>query len=461
MAFSSDILPILKEFYGETQVHNTLFRGSPTLAAIEKKRAGGKHYVVPLISSRGGAIIGNYSLVAALSATRASHAAFQVPYGNSFAWFDVSPKEWNASDMDAGAFIQIVRDLFFASGEGLRQTNGAAVFGSGLGDVGIVRSIDTSARLYFYVNQWAAMALDVGSLIVFAAGPQPTGALRSATQVEVSSIVEEGEDSVKVTVSSAFNAAVAVGDWVCLYGFRSSTATPVNFYGFRQWLPHLGDRTGATWAAYIATAFCGVDRSTNVVRLAGNFVLRDDAAGELYTDAILRGVRATRRNGARPDMIVLNDFDWGTVAQEIDAQKQYFQKINGADASAKVELNRGLSAMMFAQSSTWIQYVVDDPYCPRGLAYILEKESWVMAMLSNPKVIQENLPSTNEGGAPEAAKAAAPPEAYAFNIEDYVAVSPASTADGMGSRVTIQCFGAFACRNPAHNCVVKLDVTMV
>ena len=458
MAFAADILPILKEYYGEKDVWNNLFRGSPTLASIEKTRAGGKYYVVPMLYSRGGNVTGDYSIVAAATSYRGSTKAFQVPYGNSFTWFPISPKEYNASDMDAGAFIQIAKELFFAAGEALRQTNGAAVFGSGLGDLGVVTAVEPVARLTFVIRQSTAMGLDIGSSVVFAAGPNPTGALRSAAAVVVSSLVDDGAGNITVTVATLYDVTVAVGDWVCLYGFRVSTATPLNYYGFRQILPTLGNRTGATWTTYIGTAFCGVDRSAAPSRLAGEFALRDLAGSELYSDAIIRGIRAVRRNGGKPDLIVLNDFDFSKVISELQAYKQYFQKINGPEASEKVDLSLGISAMQFAFSSTWISYVVDDPYCPEGIAYILEKETWGMAMLSNSKPISENLPSTNEGGAPKAAGGDTPPEVYAYNIDDYVAVQPTDTVDGQGARVTLQCFAALFCRQPSHNAVVKLDV---
>src|SRR3972149_6942951 len=109
MAFDADILPILKENVQEPDVHNNIFRSSPTLAMVKKTRGGGKYYVVPMMYSRGGSVIGNYSLVAAASASRAKNQAFHVEYGNSFAWFPVSPKEWLASDMEAGAFVQVAK----------------------------------------------------------------------------------------------------------------------------------------------------------------------------------------------------------------------------------------------------------------------------------------------------------------------------------------------------------------
>jgi hypothetical protein len=459
MGFATDYSPILKECYQEKDVWNNLFRGSPLLAMIEKFRAAGKYYVVPMLYSRGGNVTGDYSIVASATSYRGKNAAMQVPYGNSFTWFTISPKEWNASDMESGAFIQLAKEMLFAAGEALRQTNGAAIYGSGLGDIGIVTAVEPVARLTFVVRQSTAMGMDIGSSLVFAAGPNPTGALRSASAVVVSSLVDDGAGNITVTVATLYDAAVAVGDWVCLYGFRESTATPRNYYGLRQILPTLGNRTGSSWTTYIGTSFCGVDRSAYPTRLAGEFVLRDLAGSELYSDAIVRGIRAVRRNGGKPDAIILNDFDFAKIIAELQAYKQYFQKINGPEASGKVDLSLGITSMAFAFSSNWVQYVADDPYCPEGIAYILEKDSWGMAMLSNQKPINENLPKTNEAGAPEISKSVTPPEAYAFNVDDYLAVQPSDTVDGQGARVTLQCFAALFCRQPGHNCVVKLDVT--
>ena len=50
---------------------------------------------------------------------------------------------------------------------------------------------------------------------------------------------------------------------------------------------------------------------------------------------------------------------------------------------------------------------------------------------------------------------------YQWNIDDLVATAPSDTADGQGARVTTQFFGAFFVRNPAHCCVVQLDVSLV
>jgi hypothetical protein len=253
---------------------------------------------------------------------------------------------------------------------------------------------------------------------------------------------------------------VAAGDWIELYGFRDSSDNPLLFVGLRGWLPIIGNRTGSTWATYIGTSFFGLDRSVHTSRLAGQYVLRNVSGGETLSAAVVRAVRYARRGGGVPDMIVLNDVDFGTIIAEIKATTQYFQKINGPENTGELKVPSGITSLMFAFSSTWIQYVVDDPYCPVGVGYVLELESVGLAMLSNPKPIETALPSTNEGGAPAIAAQDTPPMVYQWNIDDLIATAPADTADGQGARVTTQFYGAFFVRNPAHCAVVQFDPTL-
>ncbi len=458
---AASVLAILKESYNEKDVQNLLERNSPTLAKIKKVPGYGKYYVIPMLYSRGGGVAGDFTTLVATSA--AANTAAKVTYGNCFSRFDISPKEHLASDNGGGngAFIQFLREYFYASNEALRKTIASAIFGMGFGEVAPVLLYDTTAsRLWFTVSAHGAVGLDIGSKVVFATGPTPDGALRSSSANTITKIADNGDDTYTITVSAAFPAAVAAGDWVELYGFRDASDNPLLFVGLRGWLPIIGNRTGSTWTTYIGTSFFGLDRSVHTSRLAGQYVLRNVAGGENYSAAIVRGVRYARRGGSVPDMIVLNDVDYGTIIAEIRATTQYFQQINGPAAGSELKVPQGITSLMFAFSTTWVQYVVDDPYCPVGVAYVLESDSIGMAMLSNPKPVETEVPVTNEGGAPKIAAQDTPPMQYQWNIDDLVATAPADTADGQGARVTTQFFGAFFVRNPAHCAVIQLDPTL-
>jgi hypothetical protein len=457
---SADALAILKESYAEKDVQNLIERNSPTLARIKKVPGYGKYYVIPMMYSRGGAVSSDFTKMTALVSSTARNKAMQVTYGQVFSGFAISPKEHLASDSEPGAFIQLIREYYFASTEALRKTIGGAIFGMGYGEVAPVLAIDAGAQLFVTMSAHGAMMLDIGSKVQFATGPLPDGAYRAGGAVTVSKIEDLGNDTVKVTFSSAYGAAVAVGDWVEIDGTRDGSGNPLLFVGLRGWLPTIGNRTGATWASYIGTSFFGVDRSVYPSRLAGQFVLRNSGASEKYSEALVRGVRLARRAGSVPDMIVLNDVDFGTVINEIKAAQTQWQAINGPNAGGELKATTGISSLMFAFSNTWIGYVVDDPYCPVGIGYVLETESVAMAMLSNKQPIDTELPMTNEGGSPKVASASTPPMEYRWNIDDLLATAPSDTVDGQGARVTTQFFGAFFVRNPAHCCVVKFDPTL-
>lgn len=457
---SANALAILKESYSEKEVQNLMERNSPTLAKIKKVPGYGKYYVIPMLYSRGGAVTSDFTKLTALISSTAKNKAMQVTFGQIFTGFAISPKEHLASESEPGAFIQLIREYYFASTEALRKTVGSAIFGMGYGDIAPVLSVDAVDQLYITMSQFGAMGLDIGSKVQFATGPTPEGAYRAGGAVEVKSVTDNGDDTVTVTFVSAYGALVAIGDWVELDGARDSTGAPLQFVGLRGWLPTIGNRTGATWLAYIATAFFGVDRSIYPSRLAGQFVLRDTVAGEKLSAALTRGVRAVRRAGGVPDMIVMNDVDFGTVIEEIKANQTQWQSINGPNAGGQLKATSGISSLMFAFSSTWVQYVVDDPFCPIGFGYVLETESVGMSMLSNKKPIDTEVPVTNEGGAPKISSQDMPPMEYRWNIDDLIATAPSDTVDGQGARITTQFFGAFFVRNPAHCCVVKFDPTI-
>jgi hypothetical protein len=456
---AASVLNILKESYAEKDVQNLLERNSPTLAKITKVPGYGKYYVIPMLYSRGGGVAGDFTKLSATSA--AANVAAKVTYGQCFSRFDISPKEHLASDNGGGdgAFIQFLREYFFASNEALRKTIAMAIFGMGYCEVAPLSAVDAGGKLFFVMKSYGAMGLDIGSSILFTTGPNPGGALRNATPSTVTKIVDNGNDTVTVTVAAAYDATVAVGDWCELYGFRDGSGKPLMFVGLRGWLPTVGSRSGATWLAYIATDFFGLNRSVHVTRMAGQFYVNSGA--EKYADMVVKGVRYARRGGGVPDMIILNDVDFGQVIADVKGATQFFQKINGPENTGELKAVNGLTSLMFAFSSTWVQYVIDDPFCPVGFAYILESDSVAIAMLSNQKPITTNLPSTNEGGTPKIASQDMPPLEYRWNIDDLIATAPSDTVDGQGARVTTQFYGAFFIRNPAHCCVVKLDAAAV
>jgi hypothetical protein len=258
----------------------------------------------------------------------------------------------------------------------------------------------------------------------------------------------------RITFSSAFVAGVAVGDQLMIKGGRDSGLNPNAPSGFGSWLPSVANRTGGTWTSYIATTFNGADRSVAPDRLAGQFVKRDAGANESYTAALLRGLKLARRGGGVPDIIIVNDDDFGILVNDAVANRTFYQDIQGGGAKEKNSVTQGISQFQMSFSTSWINLVYDDPYCPKGTAYIIDSSSVRLYGLSNSAPILTELPLSNEAGAPKASAGSEPTTNFQFLVDDMYTTSPVPLQSGMGLRVDFQFYGNFAVVAPAHNCVV-------
>jgi hypothetical protein len=451
MAVTSDagLLPIFKTWYAEEKMENLLFRNSPVLKEIDKKRIGGEEYAFASMYGAGGNISASYTKAVANAASNAKNAKFKVTPGKLFSVYNVTQQEILASKDNKGAFIDAQVNRFFAGNENIRKGLAASLYGMGYGEVGTVDGAVTTGATTFTVDSYStAIKLDVGAKIQVTNGTLPSSAL-FATEYEITKV-----DGLTVTISPAAADDFADGAYICYAGGRSGS-TPLFPVGLAGWAPSIASRTGGDWDTYIGTSFFGVDRSVNPDKLAGSFVLRDSGASEKYSAALTRGVQALRRSGGVPNMIILNDEDWATIEAEIGAETAGYQQVNTSAKGSKKESVVGFDKIKFSFSSNFIEYVYDDPYCPKGTAYIVDKDVIDFISLSGTSAFDDGV-SGNNPGSPDVDVDGEPGTNYELLIDDFVDVRPADdTDDGPGQRVSMNIYGNFIVRNTAHVCVVK------
>ena len=462
MAVTSDagLLGIYKVWYTDEQMEQLLFRSSPAAKVIKKSRVGGKQYNFAALYGRGGACAGDMTVAVANAANgQAKNAEFGVTYGQLFSVFTITQQEILASASVKGAYVPAAVVKTFAATDAFRKTFAASLYGMGFGDIGQVGANATTitqgaSNTIDFVDKSLVIKLDIGSVFIVTNGALPSSALRSL-QCTVTAI---NGTSVTFTASAGSNETWAATDWVEIYGCRSGS-TPLLPVGLRAWLPDLANRTGGTWTTYIGTAFFGVDRSVFPERLAGQFILRDKAGSEKYTDALVRGVEAVRTAGGEPDMIVVNSLDYQKyIIAEINGQTTYMQQVNTAPKKGTNEVTRGISDMAYAFSTSWIDKVYDDPFCPRGIAYILEMDVLEFVCLSNVDTPINDTIMGNDPGAQTVNGVSAPEMQYKFILDDYITIKPGvDTASGPATQVSFNLYGNWAVRNPAHCAVVALN----
>lgn len=448
----SALLTIYKTWYTNDKLANLLWRNSPVLKMITKERVGGKEYAFAMLYGRGGATSGDYTKAVANAASSAKNAEMKVQPGKVFTVFNINQLERLASKDQKGAYISAATDRMFAAAEGTRKTLAACLYGSGYGEVGQLQAAVNAGDSTLTLNYDAILKLDVGSKFEVTSTTLASGALVAGGPFTVTAI-----NGNTVTFSPVAPAGGFIDDgWVELEGGRDGSGNPNMPTGLAAWIPSVADRTGGTWTTYIGTSFYGTTRSIAVERLAGSFYKRDSGNNEKYSSALSNGVKLARRAGGVPNMIIVNDDDYKTIIDELEANTTYWQSINSGDKKGKNEVVKGISDMSFAFSTSWVQYMVDDPYCPKGTAYILDKDTFKFIALSNAEKVMGDNVSGNEPGKDSVESIGEPSFNYDLLIDDFLDVRPASdTSEGPGARVSLSVYGNFICTNPASNCVVR------
>lgn len=438
------ILNMLKVWYKDG-VENLMFRNSPVLKAINKTRVEGKQQNFAAVYSRGGAVAGDFLVAETKAAQNVKNAEFKVTPGQLFSVFSYNAKEVQSSLSKKGAYMKVAGNKAFAATEALRKTLGAALYGRGYGEVGILEDAVTfvaSTPIDITLTDDAIIKIAVGSSLQLKSSVAATTAL---VNLEVNSV--DG-NTVNVTPSAAYTGTG--GEVVVIKGSMDASGNPYLPIGLDGWLPIVNGRSGATWTSYIGTPFMGVTRSVATEGLAGNFVNGIAASHTKKSDTIQALMRKCRRYGSAMDFIVMNDEDWLDVANEIQTTNTYFTQTS---SNGKRKANVGFNKLSAGFSTNFIDTVYDDPYCPKGKFYVLDKSQVEFWAYTNADAATEDGIAGNEAGKPdpeESNNKGKENDPYKLLIDDFITTEPGTaTSDGPAVRVTMNVFGSFVVMDPS------------
>ena len=441
---NANIKALLKVYYKDG-VENLMFRNSPLLKKLNKARIEGKTYNFSAMYGRGGAVAGDFTKAKALAASVSKNVEFAVEPGQVFSVYTMNAKEVQASQTQRGAYMKIAGAKMFAASEGFRKTLAASLYGSGYGELCFAPTTPLAASTAVDINlpMDAIMKIDVGSELVVKTSVSGDSTTIKAT-LEVISI-----NGTTVNVISSATYTPSSTDVICLSGSIDASGSPLLPVGLGGWLPIVGKRTGATWTSYIAKPFYGVNRNAAADRLAGAFYNETSATAK-KTEAVQALLMKVRRQGSMADMIVMNDEDWLAMSAEIAATNTYFTQTSTKE---KKNASVGFADFSASFSSNYIENIIDDPYCPKGVFYILDSTSIEFATLTNTDKVSDGVAENNPGKADPMSEDGngKENEPYKLIIDDYINVqSGTASVDGPSSDVTLMLFGTLAVTNPSN-----------
>lgn len=449
MAISADqsILSLLKVYYKDG-VENLMFRNDPVLKALSKEKIEGKTYNFSAMYGRGGAVSANYTIAKKVAANNTKAAEFAVEPGQLFSVCSFNQKEVLASKTRAGAFMKVAGAKFFAATEAFRKQMAAALYGRGYGELcysNYSTYINANRPFDLKLPSHAVMAIDIDSQLVLKATVE-SAAVKAHLKV---TNIDDANGVVTVVSDTDVNSPQTT-DVICFDGSMDANGNPLLPVGLGAWLPTVGKRAGDGWTTYIKKRFYGVDRSVAPSRLAGAFV--DGTGDTKKIDTIVKLLKQARRQGSAADMIVMNDNDWAAVSKEIEATNTYMSVTNNGDGKKKKDASIGYSELSASFSTNFFDNVIDTPYCPEGVFFVLDKNAIEVAAYTNPSKLEDGVPANEPGKADPMTEEGADVEnrPYQLIAEDYLSIQPGQdTVDGPSSVVSLSFFGSIAVTNPS------------
>jgi len=384
MAGLSDYDAVHRELWPAQRVHDETFREAPFLGLIrkredflEKTRHIALQYGRPQGRSR--------TFATAKSRASASRFAdFEIKSADDYGYGEIEGKLLESVRNDPAALVDAMeRETRSALGT-LKRSLHINAFGSGAGDRGSISSIaESGGNTTITLSEPAdAKNFEVDQYIT--AGATLTGALRdSAAAYKVISVDLSG-GTVKVSGTAATTSLWAAGDYLFSDGdaLNGGTITGLSVpmvAGLQGWIPATAPSSGDSWF--------GVDRSVDVVRLAGWRFTASGLGGATTIRATLqRAAAAMSRAGLEmsPDIAVLNSEDYGDLLEEMDDKNTVVREssdLKARIAYTGVEVHTAVGKLdVFA-----------DPQCPKGRAFILRADTWTLHSLGMaPKFIEHD-----------------------------------------------------------------------
>lgn len=453
MAISADqnILSLLKVYYKEG-LENLMFRNDPVLKSLNKVRIEGKTYNYGAVYGRGGAVSADYQVAKSIAANNTKSAQFEVEPGQLFSACSFNQKEVLASKTKAGAFMKVAGAKFFAATEAFRKQLAASLYGRGYGELcktNYTTTITANTPFDLVLPAYAIMAIDIDSKLVL------KDAVDSSTIKATLTVtaIDDASGTVTVTSDTTVNTPVTT-DILAFAGSMDASGNPILPMGLGGWLPTVGKRNGTGWTTYIKKEFEGVDRSVAPARLAGAFV--NGANDNKKIETLEKLLKLVRRQGSKANMIVLNDEDWADIANEIQSTQTYMSVTNNGDGKKRRAANLGFDALTASFSTSFFDNIVDTPYCPKGVFYVLDTDAIELATYTNVEKVNDGV-SVNEPGKADPMSedgTSVDSQPYALNVADYLSIQPGQDSiDGPSSIVSLALFGGIAVINPS-NCGV-------
>lgn len=378
-ANSANQIAALKELYSDDKdyMKNIVYSKNPLLALIPKNESpdgfAGKYIPVPL--EYGNPQGRSHTFANAQNQQTASDVvSFFVYAVQDYQLVTITNLLMEQTKSNAGAFVDEASRTLDNGFRNLSNNMAFELFSGGTATRGQISttapSYSASTLTFTLANPQQVVQFEVGMTLQASAtdgGAALQNTLGTIDAIQVTSVnrgtgviagtVVQGAPQTSWLLSSYLQVLGDIG-----IGGSSTIAGLQGLSGLAAWVPNVDPPA--------ADNFWGVNRSADPTRLGG---LRYNASSQSISEGITNALALANREGAAPDLIVMDFVSYATLINELGAKVQYVQLDHE-------EVEVSFEAIHFHSAYGKIP-VLADRSCPAQIAYCLTMDTWKLRTL--------------------------------------------------------------------------------
>jgi hypothetical protein len=378
-ANSSNQIAALKELYTDDKdyMKNIVYAKNPWLAMIPKNESpdgfAGKYIPVPLEygNPQGRAHVFANAQNQQTASDVVSYFVYAV---QDYQLVTITNLLMEQTKSNAGAFVDEASRTLDNGFRNISNNMAFELFSGGTASRGTISAAGTAISgttlTFTLANSQSVVQFEVGMTLQGSAtdgGAALTGSGSTVLAAQVTSVNRGTGVITAVVVQDTYSSTWPAGTLLQVFGdIGTAGATTIagllGLSGLAAWVPSTDP---------ISTDnFWGVNRSADPTRLGG---LRYNASSQSISEGITNALALANREGAAPDLIILDFVSYATLINELGAKVQYVQLEHD-------EVEVAFEAIHFHSAYGKIP-VMADRSCPPQTAYCLTVDTWKLRTL--------------------------------------------------------------------------------
>lgn len=353
----------LKQHYTNDRVENMVYRDNPLLAMIPKYESfGGENLKLPIKFGIPQGRSKTFS-TAQSNKTNTQYKAFLLTRAKDYSLASIDNETIEASKGNSNAFMEAATSEIDGAIEAVTRSLAIDIYGSGSGSRGQSSASSTGTSITLSDVE-DVTNFEVGMELVFSTA-DGGGAVKSGAVTVNGVDRDSGILTVDALTAIDGGAGVAANDFIFQEGDYD-----LAIKGLRGWLPNTAPTSG--------DSFFGVDRSSDVTRLAG---IRFDGSALPIEEALIEAASRVGREGGRPDYCFMSYSKFADLEKALGSKVQYYEHKVG---------EIGFRGILIHGPRGPIN-VIPDQNCPSDRAFMLSMSYWKLYSLGKcPKILDSD-----------------------------------------------------------------------